>query len=85
MMMAGIGEVREIDELKQIGYGKDQLFDNHIECKWLSTVDAAKYLSVTENALRIMVHRNQICSYKFGRRLRFKLGDCQGLFEKKGT
>ncbi|MCM0604851.1 MAG: helix-turn-helix domain-containing protein [Xanthomonadaceae bacterium] len=51
----------------------------------MSTVEAARYLSVTENALRILVHRGQVQAYKFGRRLRFKLTDCRALILKKGA
>ena len=59
------------------------LFDNRIEREWLSTEEAAQYLSITENALRIMVYRGQIQSYKFGRRLRFKLKDCKALYARQ--
>jgi excisionase family DNA binding protein len=59
-------------------------FQNEIESKWLSTLEAADFLRVSENALRIMVHRGQVQSYKFGRRLRFRLADCQALILKKG-
>ncbi|MCB0379198.1 MAG: helix-turn-helix domain-containing protein, partial [Bdellovibrionales bacterium] len=47
--------------------------------------EAASFLSISPNALRIMVYREQIKAYKFGRRLRFKLRDCQGLFNMKGA
>ena len=52
--------------------------------KWLSCEQAANYLSISPTALRIMVHRDQIKYYKLGRRLRFRLSDCQSLFQKKG-
>ena len=61
------------------------IFENRIKCEWLSTIEAAHFLSVSENALRIMVHRNQVQAFKFGRRLRFRLKDCQALFEMKGA
>lgn len=61
------------------------LFQNRIVREWLSTQEAASFLSISENALRIMVHRNQIKAYKFGRRLRFKLQDCRALFLQKGA
>lgn len=64
---------------------KNLFFDNRIDCDWLNTKEASQYLSITENALRIMVHRGQIEVYKFGRRLRFRLQDCQALFLKKGA
>jgi len=61
------------------------LFQNKIACEWLSTEEAAHFLSVSANALRIMVYRNQIPVFKFGRRLRFRLKDCQALFKTKGA
>lgn len=63
----------------------NSIFLNQIMSDWLSTEEAACFLSLTPNALRIMVHRGQIPVYKFGRRLRFKLEDCQRLFQKKGA
>jgi excisionase family DNA binding protein len=60
-------------------------FEKKIGCEWLSTQEAARYLSISENALRIMVHRGQIISHKFGRRLRFNLYDLQRLFSRKGV
>ena len=69
--------------LSGLDKSESQIFDNKIECEWLSTQQAAKYLSISENALRIMVYRGQIASYKIGRRLRFKFLDCQRLFLKK--
>jgi excisionase family DNA binding protein len=60
-------------------------FENRVEREWLSTKEAAHFLRLSENALRIMVHRNQIRFHKFGRRLRFQLSDCQALFQKGGV
>ena len=59
-------------------------FENFNRREWLSTKEAALYLAVSENALRIMVYRGQINAFKFGRLLRFRLSDCKALFEKKG-
>jgi excisionase family DNA binding protein len=62
------------------------LFDNYIGGnEWLTTEEASHLLSISPNALRIMVHRNQIEVYKFGRRLRFKVSDCLALIKKKGA
>ena len=61
------------------------IFLNRIEREWLTTKEAAHYLGVSENALRIMVYRGQINAFKFGRRLRFRLKDCEALFVKKGA
>lgn len=75
--------------MKRLEVTEDQksspFFEKIIGCEWLSTQQAAKYLSISENALRIMVHRGQIDSYRIGRRLRFKFSDCQKLFLKKGV
>jgi excisionase family DNA binding protein len=59
-------------------------FDNRTQREWLSTEEAAHFLSISPNALRIMVHRDQIRAFKLGRRLRFRVQDCRGLFRKKG-
>lgn len=70
----------------KVNFGVNNLvFENRIACEWLSTKEAAYFLSVTENALRIMVHRDQVPVFKFGRRLRFRLKDCQALFSRKGA
>lgn len=63
-----------------------KFFDICIRGKdWLTTEQAAHLLSISSNALRIMVHRGQIVAYKLGRRLRFKTSDCLSLIQKKGA
>lgn len=69
---------------KDLRRSSELFFENRKECEWLSTNEAAHFLSVTPNALRILVYRGQVPVYKFGRRLRFRLKDCQALFQKKG-
>jgi excisionase family DNA binding protein len=61
------------------------IFENRIVREWLTTKEAAHYLGLSENALRIMVHRGQIEAFKIGRRLRFRVKDCEALFLKKGA
>ena len=64
----------------------EMFFDNQkVGSEWLSTEAAASFLSISTNALRIMFYRGQIQAYKFGRRLRFKLRDCEALIVKKGA
>ena len=63
----------------------NRFLENRIEREWLSTKEAAHYLRLSENALRIMVCRGQIRFHKFGRRLRFQLSDCQALFQTGGV
>ena len=65
--------------------GNPLFFENRIASKWLTTKEASFILGVSENALRIMVHREQVPSFKFGRRLRFRLSDCEALFTQKGA
>lgn len=60
------------------------IFENRAQREWLSTEEAALFLSISANALRIMVHRDQITAFKLGRRLRFRVQDCRQLFLKKG-
>lgn len=62
-----------------------KIFENQIERKWLTSKEVSHYLAISENALRIMVYRNQIVSYKFGHRLRFLLTDCESLLRKQGA
>ena len=59
-------------------------FDNRIWAEWLSTSEAAKFLSTTPNAVRIMVCRGKIKASKLGRRLRFKISDLRNLLLNKG-
>jgi excisionase family DNA binding protein len=70
-----------------MGYGDGSnsgIFENRIEREWLSTEEAAHFLRVSANALRIMVHRGQVPVYRLGRRLRFSVRDCESLFRKEG-
>lgn len=73
------------DNNEYYNINSNQFFKNRIEREWLSTEEAAHYLSVSANSLRIMVHRGQVKSYKFGRRLRFRVDDCKALFKKRGA
>lgn len=69
----------------------DKLFNNLIEqnqnadenTRWLNTNEAAEFLRLTPNALRILVHRAQVRYFKFGRRLRFRQEDLNSLFQLK--
>lgn len=56
-----------------------RFFENKIAVEWLSTKEAAKFLSITPNALRIKVFRGQVKAYKIGSRLRFRLNDLRSL------
>ena len=48
---------------------------------WLSTEEAAEYLSTTPKAILNQVHRGQIPTYKFGRLNRYKREDLDRLLE----
>jgi excisionase family DNA binding protein len=79
------GRLEANQKIDYISNKDNLLFDINSKREWLSTEEAAYFLSVSENALRIMVHRNQVRAYKLGRRLRFKISDCEALFERKGA
>lgn len=59
-------------------------FENRIVCEWLSTKEAATYLGITPNALRILVCRGKVRSYKLGCRLKFRFKDLRNLLSLKG-
>lgn len=50
---------------------------------WLDCKEAASFLSLSPNALRIMVFRNQFPAYRLGKRLRFWSEDCRLLLNSK--
>lgn len=60
---------------------ENKFFDNRIFGEWLSTKEAAVYLSLTPNALRILVCRGRVKAYKLGRRLRFRTKDLRLLLQ----
>ena len=51
--------------------------------EWMTTKEAAHYLRISPNALRINVCRNKIYAYKFGKYLRFKVKDLHNLVRPK--
>jgi excisionase family DNA binding protein len=59
-------------------------FDSQIANEWFTTKEAAKYLAISENAMRIMVHRGKVRSHKLGSRLRFHLSDLRNTFVPYG-
>lgn len=53
---------------------ENRFFDKRDDCEiWLNSEEAAFYLRMSVNALRIHVHRGRIPVYRVRRRLRFKL------------
>ena len=63
------------------------LFDNFNSGIWideirLTTKEAADFLGISPNALRIKVHRGQIEAEKLDRKLRFKLSSLITSFKK---
>lgn len=46
--------------------------ENDENGKWFNTKEAASFLRITPNALRILVHRARVKYYKLGSHLRFK-------------
>ncbi len=62
----------------------DSIFENFKaeNTVWLSTFDAAKFLGISQNALRILVCRGKVNFYKMGRRLKFSRADLECLLKK---
>lgn len=66
---------REISD-SEVCFNKDNLiFENKIAKEWLNTTEAANYLNITENALRILVYKRQVHFFKYRSRLRFRKED----------
>ncbi len=60
----------QIEQPNDMEYQRvETLFDKKI---WMNTREAAEYLSVSVNSLRLKVWKRQIPAYKFNRHLRFK-------------
>jgi excisionase family DNA binding protein len=75
------------DTLKrEISVGGDAnklLFDNNSFHAWMATAQAAAYLNISPNALRIMVHRGKVKTHKLGSRLRFQIQDLRECLSNK--
>ena len=64
-------------------FNRHLLFDNQVIEKWLSTKEAASYLGLSPNALRILVHRQRVRAYKLGARLKFRVRDLRSALQPK--
>ena len=73
MRIASISQIEKSDTLFEIADA------------WLSTKDVARLLSVSPNAVRIMVCRGLLPSFKMNGRLRFRRKDCAALVQKTGA
>jgi excisionase family DNA binding protein len=62
----------------EIAAPKSQLFENSI---WMTVQDTARYLSRTENAVRILMSRGILRIYRLGRRVYLKRSDIDILLE----
>ena len=64
----------------------ERFFDNRMQeyaDRLLSTNEAARYLGLTPNALRIRVHRGSIPAYRLGSRLRFRKRDLDASLQRR--
>ena len=78
---------KRLFELKTLQKRIGLLLDNNIGGKWsdeyrLTTKEAAAFLGISPNALRLRVYRQQIRTEKFGREFRFRLSDLLSSFNK---
>jgi excisionase family DNA binding protein len=60
------------------GLSEKLLLENSI---WMSVKDAARYLSRTENAIRILMCRKVLRIYRLGRRVYLKRSEIDALIE----
>jgi len=67
---------------KSSQFRDDLFFENRRADEWMSTSEAASYLRITPNALRILVCRRRVKFFKLGRCLRFSTGDLNHLLTK---
>lgn len=51
--------------------------------EWLTSAEAAKYLRLSEGALRVMVHHGKVPYYKFARRNRYRRSELRDLIERE--
>jgi excisionase family DNA binding protein len=61
----------------------DTIFESRAIYEWLNTNEAASYLRITPNALRILVHRGRVQAFKLGSRLKFRLRDLRSVLSRK--
>lgn len=54
-------------------HNQKTLFQNRI--KWMTVKDTAKYLGRTENAIRLLIYRGILTSYKLGRRTYLRISE----------
>lgn len=69
-----------LSKLSSSGNEIFDIFNENTVC--LSTVDAAKFLGISQNALRILVCRGKVKFYKLGNRLKFSRSDLMAVLKK---
>lgn len=60
----------------------ERFFENR---DWLIVKDAALYLSRSENAIRILIHRGTLKAYKLGGRIYLKKREIDNLLERSAV
>ena len=65
--------------------GKSWETGENQESEWMTTKEAARYLGISPNALRILVCRKRVKFYKLESSPRFKLNDLQSLILPKAN
>ena len=82
--LKGLGQ-NEVDNGYDGRLEGKKIFENLNERKWMTSKEVAHFLSMSENAVRILAYRGKIRSNQFGRRLRFLSSDCESLIQRKGV
>ena len=71
------------ESIQYIASHEIKFIGNRIVLEFLNTEEAAVFLGVSADALRIRVNRNQIRAYYFGRRLRFRVEELRQALQQK--
>jgi excisionase family DNA binding protein len=79
-----ITDVKRNDDGLREATGNLVLFDNQINCEFLTAEQAASYLKVSLKSLFNMTSNGTIPCYKLGRRNRYSLEDLRSLLKPKG-
>ena len=62
---------------------KNEVNNNALEDKWLNSRDAAEYLGISQQSLRVKVWRGELKPRYLGSRYRFKKSYLDGVILKK--
>ena len=72
--------VKPVKTQDTIPCSEQLLFDNRIV--WLTVKDAARYLRRSENAIRLLIYKGTLCSYRLDSKVYLKKSEIDSLLER---